>query len=93
MEIVKEQATNGHLTAIPLTPQEALEQVLKLVDTLGYSLGVVALTPKTRTPIPIIEYLPDGVELQIVMVKRSGPDEVARRGQGPNNNPQGGQET
>lgn len=53
-----------------VTPDVALKQVLELAESLGYSLGVVALTPKTRTPIPIIEYLPDGVELQIVMVKR-----------------------
>lgn len=67
----KEQPTNGHLSTLAPTPQEALEQVLKLADTLGYSLGVVALTPKTRTPIPIIEYLPDGVEVQLALVKKA----------------------
>lgn len=50
------------------TPDVALKQVLELAESLGYSLGVVALTPKTRTPIPIVEYLPDGVELQLVML-------------------------
>lgn len=54
-----------------VTPDVALKQVLEVAESLGYSFGVVALTPRTRTPIPIIEYLPDGVELQIVMVRRA----------------------
>lgn len=72
----KANATNGHLTAIAPTPQEALDQVLKLVDALGYTLGVVALTAKTKTPVPIIEYLPDGVEIQLALVRKNGHDSL-----------------
>lgn len=57
-------------SAPDVTPQEVLKQVLALAESLGYQLGVIALTPKTRTPVPIVEYLPDGVEVAIMPFKK-----------------------
>lgn len=62
-------------TAGQVTPDEALKQVLELCDTLGYVLGIVALTPKTQTPVPIVEYLPDGVTVQLALMRK--PDNGA----------------
>lgn len=63
--------TNEEAPASPdVTPQEVLKQVLALAESLGYQLGVIALTPKTRTPVPIVEYLPDGVEVAIMPFKK-----------------------
>lgn len=53
-----------------VTPQEVLKQVLSLAERLGYQLGIVALMPKTQTPVPIVEYLPDGVQVAIMPFKK-----------------------
>lgn len=65
-------ATNEEPPASPdVTPQEVLKQVLALAESLGYQLGIVALMPKTGTPVPIVEYLPDGVKVAIMPFKKS----------------------
>lgn len=68
--ILGTEVTNEESPAsLDVTPQEVLKQVLTLAESLGYQLGVIALTPKTRTPVPIVEYLPDGVEVAIMPFK------------------------
>ena len=68
------EPTNGTLTATEslATPNEALKQILDLADSLGYQLSVVALMPKTKTPVPIIEYLPEGVTVQLALMRKNG---------------------
>jgi len=78
MEKTKEQPTNGTILtttkASDVTPDDAVKQILDLADSLGYAVGVVALMPKTKTPVPIIEYLPDGVTVQLALVRKPNGD-------------------
>ena len=72
--MIKDISPNGTLSATEdqtesLMPDEAMRQIFELVKSLGYQLAVVALMPKTKTPVPIIEYLPDGVQVQLALVK------------------------
>ena len=69
--MIKEISPNGIIEKRieSLTSDEAMRQVLELVKSLGYQLAIVALMPKTKTPVPIIEYLPDGVQVQLALIK------------------------
>lgn len=58
-------ATNGDIV---LTAQDKLNSFLK--DN-SLTIVVYVLTPKTKTPVPIVEYIPDNLDVVIVAVEKN----------------------
>lgn len=56
-------ATNGNITA-----QDKLNSFLKDNNLM---IVVYVLTPKTKTAVPIVEYIPDNLDVVIVAVEKN----------------------
>ncbi len=50
-------------------PDDALRQIQALCDQLGYSLGVVVIGPRTGSAANPLDFLPEGWQVRVIVVK------------------------